>query len=237
VSASSNHTHEQEKLRRESPRAQTMAPGSSGTESPSSDRATMLAAQARGVAHADTATPSEGATPPQRQSSPWEHNYWSGHTVAPAHEAEESGGGDASGSGSGARTGAVSGALTPAVLNLLLLKPSTAEGDVEAGTERPPLVPSALPNPGAPHALSKEGLDVLRAERIARRMASVAALPGPRDEAAAADEVSGPADGVGRAELEAQTQTARSSRHGGGSRTKRATRHAKRASSQARSSR
>ena len=82
--------------------------------------------------------------------------------------------GDAAGSSSCDETASRSGALTPAVLNLLLLRqegPGTREVD-EMTAE---LHATAREGPQAPrsvlHALSKESLDVLRAERIARRMA------------------------------------------------------------------
>lgn len=93
---------------------------------------------------------------------------------SPHSAAERESGGESPGSSSDDATLVRPGALTPAILNLLLVKPGGGDALSEAVDELTEELhhhstQQALHAPQL-HALSKESLDVLRAERIARRM-------------------------------------------------------------------
>lgn len=172
------------------------APMNAAGSKPDSERAPGDDDADHSTNRSDTATDSSSnsvnVTGRLRSSSSGSSN----NTTPP--EAREPGG-DGEGAGGGDRSEGSSsdadvdlhlppGALTPAILSLLQIQPTTVcsthavdelsadlHGAAAAAVAVPPATRSML------HALSKESLDVLRAERIARRMAREAAAPAAPD--------------------------------------------------------
>ena len=127
---------------------------------------------------------SSNATPPE--------------ATEPGGDGEAAGGRDRADHGEGSSSADAEllppGALTPAVWSLLQkIQPTTvsstdAVDELSADLHGPAVAAVAVPpaTRSMLHALSKEGLDVLRAERIARRMAREAAAPAAPEEGSTA---------------------------------------------------